>query len=396
MQIRNLRWWIAGLLASASALSYLDRQSLPVAVVEIQKTIPITDKEYSWLVALFLLSYGLMYAVGGRIIDLLGTRRGYAIMITWWSLATLLHGFVNNVLELGIARFLLGMGEGGGFPGSAKAVSEWFPTEERSFAFGIFNTGSSLGAVVAPPLIAFVVIEFSWRWVFYFTGLLGIVWLAFWWKLYERPAEHRLITAGERKYLEASMSGTASPRPQANVIPWTELFQYRQTWGLVLASLVSNSAWYFFIFWLPKYLGDVRHLDIAHIGYYAWIPYAFAGAGSFVGGWFSSFLIARNVSLDRSRKIALGISAGIMPASLLIVKSPLSLAILFFSIAFLGFQFWSTILQTVASDIFPASTVGSIIGLTGAAGSLGAVLFNVLVGWFLTRYHSYSAVLTVA
>ena len=394
MQIRNLRWWIAALLAAASALSYLDRQSLPVAVVEIHKTIPITDTQYSWLVALFLLSYGLMYAIGGRIIDLLGTKRGYALMITWWSLATIFHGFVTNVLELGIARFLLGIGEGGGFPGSAKAVSEWFPAKERSFAFGIFNTGSSLGAVAAPPLIAFVIIEFSWRWVFYFTGLLGIAWLGFWWKLYDRPNEHKLITADERKYLQVSLPGSSSPS-QVSVIPWARLFQYRQTWGLVLSSLVSNSAWYFFIFWLPKYLADVRHLDIAHIGYYAWIPYAFAGAGSFVGGWFSSFLIARRVSLDHSRKIALGISAGVMPASLFIVRSPLSVAIIFFSVAFLGFQFWSTISQTVASDIFPASTVGSIIGLMGAAGSLGAVLFNVLVGWFLTHYHSYSAVMTI-
>jgi ACS family hexuronate transporter-like MFS transporter len=396
-QIRNLRWWIAGLLAAATALSYLDRQNLPVAVVEIQKSIPITDKQYSELTMLFLVAYGVMYAVGGRILDVLGTRLGYAIMIAWWSAATFGHGFVNSVLGLGVARFLVGLGEGGGFPGSAKAVSEWFPPKERSFAFGIFNTGSSIGAVIAPPLIAFIILEFNWRWVFYFTGSLGLVWLVFWWKLYDQPGKHRLITSVEREYLQISRAGalpTSSPHAEA-VIPWLELFRYRQTWGLLLSKFLSDSAWFFYIFWLPKYLSDARHLDIKQIGYYAWIPYAFAGAGSFIGGWLSSYLISRNLTIDRSRKITLAMSAALMPVSLLIMASPLSLAIVFFSVAFLGHQFWSTIIQTLAVDIFPSATVGSVAGLMGAAGSLGAMLFSFLVGQLLTYYHSYSLVLTI-
>ena len=261
-QIRNLRWWIAALLAAACALSYLDRQSLPVAVAEIQKSIPMTDEQYSALVVLFLVSYGTMYAVGGKILDVVGTRLGYAIMIAWWSAATIVQGLVTSVLGLGIARFLLGAGEGGGFPASAKAVAEWFPPKERSLAFGIFNTGSSLGAVVAPPLIALIIVQFNWRFVFYFTGGLGIAWLVFWWKLYERPGKHRLITAVERQYLQASLvtAPLSSSRNAEAVIPWRNLFRYRQTWGLLVAAFLSNSAWYFFIFWLPKYLSDARHL----------------------------------------------------------------------------------------------------------------------------------------
>jgi ACS family hexuronate transporter-like MFS transporter len=393
-QIRHLRWYIATLLAAATALSYLDRQNLPVAIIDIQKTIPITDQQYSHLSMLFLLAYGVMYAGGGRILDLLGTRRGYALMIAWWSAATLGLGFVNSVWGLGLGLFMVGLGEGGGFPGSAKAVSEWFPTRERSFAFGIFNTGSSVGAVAAPPIIAVIILMSSWRYVFYLAGILGAVWLIFWWQLYTQPEKHPLITQAEREYLETALARESTSPKADSVLPWAEIFRIRQTWGLILAKLVSDSAWFFYIFWLPKYLSDVCHLDIKHVGYYAWVPYAFAGVGSFVGGWLSSYLIRRQFSVDRSRKIALALSAAMMPVSLLIMASPLRLMILFFGVAFLGHQFWSTIMQTLAADIFPSATVGSVAGIMGGAGSLGALGFNYWVGRVLTHYHSYSSILT--
>jgi len=396
MRLHNLRWWIAGLLATATALNYLDRQSLPVVVTEVQKTIPITDQEYATLQMLFLLAYGVMYAGGGKIMDWLGTRIGYAVMIVWWSAAAFLHGLVGSVLGLGVARFLLGLGEGGGFPGSAKAVSEWFPPKERSFAFGIFNTGSSVGAVIAPPLIAGIVLLLGWRWVFFLTGALGFVWAAIWLLLYDLPDRHKLITTAERDYIESSRPAAGATREQGTAPRWIDLFRYRQVWGLLGAKFLSDSAWYFFIFWLPKYLGDVRHLNIREIGYYAWIPYAFAGAGSFIGGWLSSFLIRRGLSIDRSRKIALAVSASLMPVSLLIAASPLSLAIAFFSMALFGHQFWSTIMQTLAADMFPSSVVGSVAGLMGAVGSFGAMIFNGLAGVLLTQYQSYSPVFLVA
>ncbi|MEK7408291.1 MAG: MFS transporter [Acidobacteriota bacterium] len=396
MHLRNLRWWIAGLLATATALNYLDRQSLPVVVTEVQKTIPITDQQYANLQMLFLLAYGVMYAGGGKIMDWLGTRLGYAVMIVWWSAAACLHGLVGSVLGLGVARFLLGLGEGGGFPGSAKAVSEWFPPKERSFAFGIFNTGSSVGAVIAPPLIAGVVLTLGWRWVFFLTGAIGFAWAAVWLLLYDLPEKHRLITAAERDYLNSSRPPAAPASEQQAAPRWIDLFRYRQVWGLLGAKFLSDSAWYFFIFWLPKYLGDVRHLNIREIGYYAWIPYAFAGAGSFIGGWLSSFLIRLGFSIDHSRKIALAISAALMPVSLLIAASPLSLAIAFFSMALFGHQFWSTIMQTLAADMFPSRVVGSVAGLMGAVGSFGALIFNGLAGVLLTRYQSYSPVFLIA
>ncbi len=395
--IPNLRWWIAALLALATALNYLDRQSLPVLAAEIQKSIPLSNSQYSQLQSAFLLAYGIMYAGGGRIMDWLGTRRGYTIIIVWWSAATMLHGFVGSVMGLGVARFLLGLGEGGSFPGSAKAVSEWFPPKERSFAFGIFNTGSSLGAVLAPPLIAFIALQLDWRWVFLLIGMLGFLWALAWWRLYDVPGSHRLITPAERDYVEGWLTSETAPvRGGERPVRWIELLAYRQTWGLVLSKFLSDSAWYFFIFWLPKYLGDVRHLDIKQIGYYAWVPYAFAGAGSFLGGWLSSFLIRRNVTIDRSRKISLAISAAMMPASLLIATAPLSLVLVFFSMAMMGHQFWSTIVQTLVADLFPSHIVGSVAGVLGAAGCFGGVLFNFLIAVLLTHVHSYSNVFLIA
>ena len=218
-----------------------------------------------------------------------------------------------------------------------------------------------------------------------------------WFYIYNIPARSRFITEKENKYLEESISqdNTKSEIVKSPVIRWRDLFRYRKLWGLLLVKLFSDSAWYFFIFWLPKYLGDVRDLNIKEIGYYAWIPYAFAGVGSFVGGWLSSYLIKRNISLDTSRKIALGISAALLPASLFITSSPLSLAIVFFSIAMLGHQFWSTIVQTLATDIFPSSVVGSVSGLMGAIGSFGALLFNLLVGILVTGY-GYTPVFIIA
>jgi MFS transporter, ACS family, hexuronate transporter len=390
-QIRNLRWRIAALLALVSALSYLDRQSLPVVVNELQKSIPLSDSQYSQLQAMFLLAYGLMYAVGGRIMDRLGTRLGYVIMITWWSAAAALHGFVSSATGLGVARFLLGFGEGGGFPGSAKAVSEWFPPKERSFACGIFNTGSSIGAVIAPPLIASVVIWLNWRWVFFICGMLGFAWALAWWRMYDVPWRHKRVSSAEREYIAG-----ASVRDPGKPVPWLQLLRYRQVWGLLLAKFLSDSAWYFFIFWLPKYLGDVRGLNIKQIGYYAWVPYAFAGFGSLVGGWFSSFLIRRQFTVDSSRKITLAMSAALMPVSLLIAASPLNLAIAFFSMAMLGHQFWSTIVQTLPADMFPSHSVGSVAGLLGAVGCLGGVLFNIVVGVLLSRFHSYSVVFLIS
>jgi ACS family hexuronate transporter-like MFS transporter len=390
-RIPNLRWWIAGMLAIATALNYLDRQSFPIAVKVLQRDIPVSDQQYSTLQSAFLLAYSLMYAGGGRIMDRLGTRAGYAAVILWWSIANFLHGLATSVVSLGIFRFLLGLGEGGAFPGSAKVVSEWFPAVERSTAFGIFNTGSSVGAVIAPPLIAGMIVAFGdWRWVFFATGLFGIVWAGLWWKFYALPSRHSLITTPEKQLLEREVSVELPP------LPYRQFFRYVPVWGLLIAKFFTDSAWFFFIFWLPRYLGEVRGLNIQQIGYYAWIPYTFAGIGSLSGGALSSFLLKRGYSLNSARKIPLALSAALMPVSLLIVSSPLGFAIVLFSVALFAHQFWSTIVQTLVTDLFSPRSVGSVAGLLGAVGSFGAMLFNLFVGALLGWFHGYGIVFAIA
>jgi MFS transporter, ACS family, hexuronate transporter len=388
----QVRWMVAALLACASALSYLDRQSFPVAVTVIQHHIPISDRQYSELQMLFLLAYSVMYAGGGAICDRLGSRLGYTVLIVVWSAATTMHGFMSSVLGLGVARLFLGLGEGGGFPCSAKVVSEWFPEEERSFAFGIFNTGSSIGAVIAPPLIALIILRLDWRWVFFLTGTAGLIWAFAWWRLYELPEKHKQISLPELQFIQRTRAAVTTARRTS----WLALFRERQVWVLMAAKFLTDAAWFFFIFWLPKYLADVRHLDIKHIGYFAWIPYAAASIGSLVGGWLSSFLIRHRVGVDRSRKICLTLSALLMPVSIFITHAPLQWTIVFFSIAFLGHQFWSTILQTLPADRFPSAVVASVAGLMGAVGSFGAMLFDLGVGEFLSKTHDYSPIFVVA
>lgn len=381
------------MIALATAINYLDRLALPVAISEIKNTIPISDSQFGTINSLFLFAYGTMYAVGGRIIDIMGSRMGYAVMIIWWSLANMFQGLVSTVMGLGIARFFLGAGEGGGFPGSAKVVSEWFPQKERAFAFGIFNTGSSLGGIAAPPLIALIITALNWRWAFIISGLFGLVWVLVWLKIYTHPTKSKFVSSDEKAYItgEISMQGPDEGPP----IPWFSLFNYRSVWGLLTIKFLTDAAWFFFIFWLPKYLSDVKGLNIVGVGAYAWIPYAFAGAGSFIGGWFSSYLLKKGFSLDRARKISLGISAALLPASLFITEASLSMAILFFSMAMFGHQFWATIVQTLAADMFPSRIVGSVAGLMGSVGTYGAMLFSLIIGFVIEEF-GYNPAFVVA
>ncbi len=394
--IKNFRWWIVGLIALATAINYLDRQNLPVALSEIRKSFPIGDAQYGLINSLFLFAYGTMYAVGGRIIDVLGCRKGYAIMIIWWSLANMLHGFVSGIFGLGIARFLLGIGEGGAFPGSAKVVSEWFSSKERSMAFGIFNTGSSLGAVIAPPMIALIIALSNWRWTFFITGAFGLIWVIVWLKFYASPARSKYVSSEEKDFILSGLEKEkAGLMENTNNITWKSLFRYRKLWGLLIMKFLADAGWFFFIFWLPKYLNDIRGLDIKGIGAYAWIPYAFAGAGSFIGGWLSGYLLKKNQSLDIARKIPMGIAAAMLPASLLISGASLQMAIVFFSMAMFGHQLFSTIIQTMVVDMFPSQVVGSVSGLMGSAATFGAMLFSLVIGFVIQNY-GYSPAFLVA
>ena len=386
---QRLRWRIAVLISLAIAISYFDRQTLSVAIAAIQREIPVTNTEFSQLQAYFLVAYALMYAGGGKLIDALGTRAGFAWIMIVWSVACASHGLARNFCMLAASRLLLGAGEGGGFPAATKAVSEWFPTRERSTAMGIINAGTAVGAVIAPPAIALIVINLNWRWVFALSGLTGLVWTLFWWVRYRPPLSHSQIGAEERAAI-AEVIDNAHPKEAA--AGWLSLLAYRQVWGLVSAKFLSDAAWYFYLFWLPKYLYDARGFDIHKVGAFAWIPYACSGIGSLCGGWFSSELIRRGHSLNFARKTALCASAAVMPCILFLTHAPVSLAIALFSIAFFGQQSWSTLIMILPADLFPQRAVGSVAGLVGFGGAMGGAVFGLVVGYLLDHGFGYGTV----
>lgn len=382
-----MRWRIAILVSAAIAISYLDRQTLPVAIKAIEREIPLTNQQFSYLQSAFLLTYAFMYAGGGKLADILGTRRGFTVIMLFWSFACVSQGFAVSFVMLAISRFLLGMGEGGGFPAATRAVTEWFPVKERATAMGIINGGTAVGAVVAPPLIAAILAFASWRWIFFLTGAIGALWTIWWRFAYFVPNLEAVS--------EQHSQSLTSPSPVEN-LRWSSLLRIRETWGLVSAKFLSDAAWYFYLFWLPKYLYDARGFDIKAVGTLAWIPYAASGVGCLLGGSFSSYLIHRHVDLGIARKLALGLSAAVMPFILFVPHVHISWALALFSLAYFGQQSWSTLVMVLPTDLYPRQVVGAVAGLVGFGGAMGGIVFGQLAGYLLDRGFGYGLVFTLA
>jgi ACS family hexuronate transporter-like MFS transporter len=371
-----LRWRIVLLVCAAIAISYLDRQALPVAIAAIQRDIPLTNTEFGALSSMFLLAYAVMYAGGGALIDRLGTRRGFLTIMIFWSLACASHSLATGFWMLAASRFLLGVGEGGGFPAATKVIAEWFQARDRSTAMGVVNAGTAVGAVVAPPAIAAIIVYGHWRMIFVAFGLVGLMWAVWWLRAYPGSPPALAEIATRR-------------------VAWTELLTLRSVWGLVSAKLLTDAAWFFYISWLPKYLYDARGFDVKQVGYYAWVPFAAAGVGSMLGGWFSSHLLSRGHTADFSRKLALGLSAAVMPGIIFVTHVPVEWAIVLFSLAFFGQQSWSTLVMIVPTDLFDRRVVASVAGLVGFGGAMGGLLMNLVAGRLLDRGFGYETVFSI-
>ena len=385
----TLRWSVAFLVSAAIAISYLDRQTLPWAIKAIQADIPFSNEIKAGLDSAFLVTYGLMYIGGGLLLDRLGTRRGFLCIMIFWSLACASHGLAGGVLALAASRLLLGAGEGGGFPAATRAVAEWFPVNDRATAMGIINGGTAVGAVVAPPLIAVVLTNANWlglapwRWVFFLTGALGLLWTIWWWRSYQVPNQ-----PGENS------SPTAEPEIVHSL---ASLLQHRETWAVVGAKFLSDGAWDFYLFWLPKYLFDIFHLNIQTASGIGWIPYAASGVGCLVGGGFSSWLLKRGLSVNWSRKLALGASAALMPWVMLVPQlHSIGWVIFIFSLAFFGQQSWSTLVMILPTDMISKRAVGTLAGLVGFGGAMGGVLLGQIVGWLRDHGYSYTPALVIS
>jgi MFS transporter, ACS family, hexuronate transporter len=388
--IRGLRWWIVGMICLVTIINYIDRQTLSVLAPTIREEFGMSNVSYSRVVTIFLLGYTISQALSGKVLDRIGVRRGFMLFVGIWTVASMLHATARNVIQLGIFRFILGIGEAGNWPGAAKAVAEWFPVRERAFGMSIFNGGSTIGAVVAPPVIAYVAIHFGWRYAFFIGAFLSLILMTLWYFFYQPPATHPRLSPQERALIlsdqpAADAEGTGDVPSRR---PWLSLFGYRQVWAVVAGRFFSDPIWWFLIAWLPNYLKSERGFSLALIGLLAWVPFLFADIGNLTGGYVSSLLIKRGWTVDRARKAVLGLSALLVPVGVLGVVTASSDAVAIASISLIAFAFqsWIVNIHTIPSDTFPKQDVGSVFGIGGTAAGIASMLFTLLVGYVVDRF----------
>lgn len=389
----HLRWVIIGLVFLATLINYIDRLTVSVLAPVITADLQLSNLQYASLGTWFLLAYTISQGLSGRMYDRVGTRLGFALSITVWSVAAMLHALARGLGSLSVFRFLLGLGEAGNWPGAAKTVAEWFPIRERAFGMAIFNSGAALGSVIAPPLIVWLQLRFGWQATFLITGTLGFLWLALWLAVYQTPNKHRWLSSQEHQLIRA---GQAEVREQKAAPRWRELLQYRQVWALVLGRLLVDPVWWLYITWLPLFLNKVHGFDLKKIGLFAWVPYVAADAGSLLGGLTSGWLIKHGWSVHAARRATIIFSALLMPAGILAARTPDPMvALALIGVVLFGFQFWINNVQTLPSDFFPDHTVASVAGLGGVGAGIGSMIFTLGTGWVVDHF-SYTPVLTAA
>jgi ACS family hexuronate transporter-like MFS transporter len=380
----RVRWWTLGLLFFATTVNYLDRIVFSFLAPVIRKEVHLTDEVYGYVTGAFQFAYMIGFLFSGKWIDRVGTRVGYAVAITWWSLAAGFHALAGSALSLGFWRAMLGLGESGNFPAAIKSVAEWFPARDRAFATGIFNAGANVASMVGPPALVLMEARFGWRMSFLITASLGFVWLALWLWTYRPPEKHPGVNRAELDYIHSD----APHQETAPSISWSAALGHRETWGFAIAKFLTDPVWWFYLWWLPLYLADIRKFSLKEAGWALPVVYLMADFGSVAGGWVSGFLIRRGWPHGRARKAAMAMCAGAMPIAALAVLAPSPvLAIGLVSLATAAHQGWSANLFTTTSDVFPKQAVGSVVGIGGFAGALGGVLFaTVIPGIAIARF----------
>jgi ACS family hexuronate transporter-like MFS transporter len=390
MKLKNIRWYIAGLLFLSSVINYIDRQTLSVVAPVLTKQLHMTPVEYSNVLQAFLVAYTLMYLGSGFLVDRWGTRVSLAAFMAFWSVSNMLHAFARTALQLGICRALLGIGEPGNFMAGFKAISEWYPPKEKAFVSGLLNGGAAVGAIIAAPMIVWLMVKYGWQMSFVITGALGFVWLAAWLLFYRLPQNHPWITPEELALVRA---GTGAAKPSVK-ISRTELLRKRQTWGLLISRFISDPVWWFYLFWLPKYLVEQRHFSIVQMGMLAWMPYLTADLGSFGGGIASGWLVKRGWEPLRAREAMLLPCALLMPLSLLVPWGSALVAMVVICIVTFAHMAWKTNLMTITNDIYPVGVIGSVSGMIAFGSGVGGTLFTNLTGQVVQHY-SYTAIFII-
>ncbi|QXP53395.1 MFS transporter [Cellulophaga sp. HaHa_2_1] len=407
MKLKGLRWWVVALIALATVINYIDRQSLTVLWPQISKDLFPDESDferkqiYSTISVIFVFSYAFGQAIFGKIFDWIGTRLGFVLSIGVWSVATAFHAIAGSLTSFAIFRSILGIAEAGNWPGAAKGNAEWFPTKERALAQGIFNSGAAIGGIIAIPIIATLTIFFDWKMIFIIIGLVGLLWLIPWLYLVKSPPKnHPWITDEEREYIlsgQRNQDLDEDGEPDEGYTPNTvELLSKKQSWGVIIASAAIDPIWWLFVFWIPIYLSEVYGMDVKGIGIYGWVPYVGAMLGAWFGGLFAQNRLKAGWSIDKTRKTVITIGGLIMLPSLLAMANPGEpiVAVLIMAVILFGFQTAIGNVQTLPSDFFGGKTVGTLSGFSGMAAKLAVAGLTSLVPW-LTKGGNYTPVFVI-
>ncbi len=377
-KIPGLRWYMVGMLCLASELNYLDRQTLSVLAQTIQDDLKISTTEYANITSAFLGSYAVMYAVSGRLVDWLGTRKSFIIFVTSWSVVNMLNAFARTALHFTVFRFLLGAAEPASFPAGVRASSEWFPVRERALAVGIFNAGTALGSALAVPIISFIALTWNWRYAFVFGGAMGLVWVVVWALVYRLPRDHPRLSAEELAFIE---SDRTVEKESTESVPLARLLVRREVWGCILARVLTDPISYFFFFWIPKFLQQERGFSLADIGKYSWIPFAVGAVGNVLGGMIPRWLVNRGWTVNRGRKTTMAVASCCMPLlcfAITRVPDP-AVAVALMAGMMLCHTLWLNV--ALPAEVLPPKVVGTVTGLGGCLGAVMGVVTQQLIGW---------------
>jgi ACS family hexuronate transporter-like MFS transporter len=385
IKIGKYRWRIVVLLFFATTINYIDRQVLGILAPQLQQLFGWSESDYGFIIMFFQLAYAIGLISMGILLDRVGTRLGYIISITLWSLAGMAHAAAKSIFSFSLARFILGIGESANFPAAIKTIAEWFPKKERALATGIFNSGPNIGAILTPLLIPLIALKWGWQSAFITTGALGFIWLLFWIPLYRKPELEKRLTENERNYILQD-----DLEQEAKKLPWKSIICYKQTWGICLARFLTDPIWWFFLYWLPKFLNTNYQINLTTIGLPLIVIYLVSIAGSIFGGWLSSYLIrhGKNTLVARKKTILL-MALLVVPIFFASTTSNLWVAVILISMATFAHQGYAANIFSLVSDIFPKNAVGSVVGLSGFAGAIGGVLFSGGVGLILEFTGSY-------